>query len=343
MSILKVDKNGNNLFFQALEKAAVDKDKQSMEKCKIALQAFIDKPRKKSKLVKTKLTEKIQAFTVSTDLPFLTGEPFKHTHEENEYDMGYEMAFDNVPKVKGKRFWSWLTTQDALTVKKVPEGGRIDVVGASGDKVYFHCNKYGGALGWTYEAIEGREIMQLIRLARRFRSVQYETKSNIGYLLLQTAAASNPVTAYQTTGAGQLQNDILTINLAILTLTKRLKDKGYGDMANARVIIYAHRDLENRIGAALRATTNALATAGSSGQQITSRPIDIIYTYNSAISWDKPIVLVPKNGLMKMDYMLPTVMTDKQDILTLNIAQAVWADYGFGVGDTEQCQNFLMS
>jgi hypothetical protein len=342
MSILKVDKNGNNLFFNSLIKAAVEKDNTAREKCRVALQAFMNEPRTKQKTVVKKLAKNIQAMTVSTDLPFLTGESFSHVHAENNFDLGYERAYDNVPRIQGKRSWSWLGTTDGLTVKKVPEGGRIDVVGVHGDKMYFECDKYGGAIGWTYEAIEGREIMQLINLGKIFRNGEWETKANIGYTLLQAAAAKNTVIPYATSGTGQLQNDIITINSAIATLTKRLKDKGYGNMANARVIIYAHRDLEDRIGAAMRATTSALAAAGSVGVQITSRPIDIVYTYNSAITWDRPIVLVPGWGLQKMDYMLPTVFTDKQDILTLNIAQAVWADYGFGVGDTDQCQNFNM-
>lgn len=341
MSILKLDKQGNNLFFNELEKAVKYHDNKAKEKCKVALQAFMNEPRKIQKN-KTRISDKIQAFAVSTDFPFLTGESFNHVHQENNYDMGYEMAYDDVPKIKGKRFWSWLTTQDGLTIQKVPEGGRITVAGVSGDKIFFHCDKYGGAIGWTYESIEGREIMQMINLAKQFKNKYYETKSNIGYLLVQAAAAANAVTPYSTTGTGQLQNDIVTINTAILTLTQRLKDKGYGDMANARVVIFAHRDMESRIGAALRATTTALATAGNVGQQITSRPIDIVYTYNTSIRSDRPVVMLPKWGFQKMDYMLPTVFTDKQDILTLNIAQAVWGDYGFGVGDTDQAQNFLM-
>ena len=344
MSIVKVDDKGNNLFINALYKGFVDGDEVSKKQCAVALQAFMNEPRKiKAKVQALSDKIKIQGFTVSTDLPFLTGESFSKVHAENNFDLGYEQAYQNIPRIQGKRFWSWLVTTDALTFKKIPEGGRVDVVGVAGQKVFFECDKYGGAIGWTYEAIEGREIMQLINLAMIFRNRYYENKANIGYLLLQAAAAVNAVTAYQATGTGQLQNDIKTINQAIIDLTTRLLNKGYGDMANAGVIIFAHRNLESRIGAALRATTQAMATAGSSGEQITARPIRVIYTYNSAITANRPIVLLPGWGLQKMDYMLPTTFTDKQDILTLNVAQSVWGDYGFGIGDTDQVQNFLLS
>jgi hypothetical protein len=343
MSILtKTDKNGNNILLKTLVDAA-NGDQVAKEKFRIGMQAFMHEPRAQKIKIQA-LTDKIkiQGFSVSTDFPFLTGESFTHVHAENNYDLGFEEAFQDIPKVQGKRIWSSITTQDGLTFIKVPEGGRIAVVGLSGDKVFFQCDKFGGAIGWTYEAIEGREIMQMVNLANIFRNRYYENRANIGYTLLQAAAITNAVTPYATAGTGQLQNDILTINNAIYTLTFRLRNKGYGDMANMPVIIYANRILENRIGAALRATTANLAAVGASGQQITSRPMKVIYTYNTALAANRPIVLVPKWGFQKMDYMMPTTFTDKQDILTLNIAQSVWGDYGFGVADSEQAQNFIL-
>lgn len=344
MSILKTDDKGNNLFFQSLYDAAINEDKVKKQQCAIALQAFMNEPHKiKAKVQALSDKIKVQGFTVSSDLPFLTGESYNLVNAEQNFDLGYEEAFQDIPRVQGKRFWSYITTQNGLTFQKVPEGGRIAVVGVSGDKVFFQTDKYGGAIGWTYEAIEGREIMQLINLANIFRNRYFENKANIGYALLQAAAATNAVTPYDAVVDGQLRRDIRTINQAILTLTLRLLNKGYGDMANAPVIIYANRALEGRINAAMRASTDAMAAAAGGAQEITKRPIKIVYTYNTAIRADRPIVVLPKWGLQKMDYMMPTTYTDKQDILTLNIAQAVWGDYGFGVADTDQAQNLLLS
>lgn len=344
MSIIKTDDKGNNLFFQTLHDAAINNDKVKSKQCAIALQAFMNEPYKQKKVL-TPVNEKgkVQAFVVSSDLPFLTGESFNLTNAEQNFDLGYDEAFLNIPRIQGKRFWSYITTQNGLTFVKVPEGGRISVVGLSGDKVFFQTDKYGGAIGWTYEAIEGREIMQLISLANVFRNRHFENKANIGYALLQASAITNAVTAYDAVVDGQLRRDIRTINQAILTLTLRLLNKGYGDMANAGVVIYANRALEARINAAMRASTDAMSNVLGGAQAVTSRPIKIVYTYNTAIRADRPIVVLPKQGFQKMDYMLPTTFTDKQDILTLNIAQAVWSDYGFGVADTDQAQNFLLS
>jgi hypothetical protein len=346
MSITKTDKNGNNLYFDMLAKAA-DRENPDLEckkQCAIALQSFMNEPHKIKAKVQA-LTEKVkvQGMTVSTDLPFLTGESFNLVTASRNFDLGYEQAFQNIPRIQGKRFWSAIGVQNSLTFVKVPEGGKVVVAGITGDKVFFTCDKYGGAIGWTYEAIEGREIMQLVNLADIFRNKYFELKANIHYALLQTAAITNPVTPYDAGADGQLRRDIRTINQAILDLTTRLLNKGYGDMANAGVIIYANRSLEGRINAAMRASTDTMSNVLGGAQAVTTRPIQIIYTYNTAITAGRPIVLLPGWGLQRMDYMLPTTFTDKQDILSLNIAQAVWGDYGAGVADSEQCQNFLLS
>jgi hypothetical protein len=344
MILNKMDEKGNNIFFGLLQKAALDNDEKASAKCKVGLQAFMHEPLTQKAKIQA-LSEKIrtQAFTVSTDLPLLTGESFSLVNAEQNFDLGYEQAFQPIPRVQGKRYWSYITTQNGLTFIKVPEGGKIAVVGLSGDKVFFQTDKYGGAIGWTYEAIEGREIMQLVNLANIFRNRYYENKANIHYTLLQAAAATNAVTAYDAGADGQLRRDIRTINAAILTLTTRLLNKGYGDMANAGVIIYANRALEGRINAAMRASTDNMSNVTAGAEMITSRPIKIVYTYNTAIAANRPIVLLPGWGFQRMDYMMPTAFTDKQDILSLNIAQAVWGDYGAGVADTDQAQNFLLS
>jgi hypothetical protein len=338
------NKNGkkltDELFFDALYKAIIGNngrgDYNEISKTKAVVQSFLQKPR-------NILQKKIQAFTGSTDLPLLTGEPFVITVDQTAYDLGYEQAFAEVSPVKGKLFWTVIAGHNSLTFLKVPEGGRIVTAGKTGDRVTFQIDKYGGALGWTWEAIEGRETYSLIQDALIFRNRFYETKANVFYMLLQAAAATNAVTVYDTGTDGQLRRDIRTINQAIYDLTFRLRDKGYGDMANAPVIIYANRSLENRFKAAIRATTDAMATQQTGAEEITSRPVTVIYTYNQAITANRPIVCVPGITITRQDYMMPTTYTAPTDVLTLNGAQAVWAAYGGGIGDSEQCQNFLLT
>jgi hypothetical protein len=325
----------DELFFDSLHKAIIGNNGRG--DFKAVLQAFLQKPRKI-------LQKKIQAFTVSTDLPLLTGESFVITVDQAAYDLGYEQAFAEVPPVKGKLYWTVIAGHNSLTFMKVPEGGRIVTAGKTGDRVTFQVDKYGGALGWTWEAVEGRETYQLIQDAMIFRNRFYETKANVFYMLLQAAAISNAVTPYDTVVAdGQLRRDIRTINQAIYDLTIRLNGKGYGDMANMPVIIYANRSLENRIKAALRATTDAMATQLAGAEQITDRRVTVLYTYNTAITANRPIVCVPGITITRQDYMMPTTYTAPTDILTLNGAQAVWAAYAGGIGDSEQCQNFILS
>jgi hypothetical protein len=343
MIIDKRDKNGENIFFKTLINA-LNGDKTAKQQFQVGIQAFMSEPiTQKVKIQALTDKIKIQSFTVSTDLPFLTGESFNLTEAANVYDLGFEEAFQVVPKIQGKRFWSDIAIQNALGFVKVPEGGRISVVGLSGTKVFFMPDKFGGAIGWTYEAIEGREILQLIKLSRTFINRYYENRANIAYALLQAAAITNPITTYDPGADGELRRDMRTINQAMYDLTFRLRNKGYGDMASAPVIIYANPLREARINAALRASTSEMANVLGGAQQVNGRPKKVIYTYNAAITPNRPMMVFPGWGLSKMDYMLPTTFTDKQDILTLNIAQSVWGDYGFGIADTEQVQNFILT
>jgi hypothetical protein len=335
----------DGMFFDSFEKAIVGNggigDFNEMKKCKHILQGFMQRPQ-------MVLKKKIQAMTVSTDLPQIWGENFVVTVDQADYDLGYEQAFQDVPAVKGKNFWSVISGHTSVTFKKVPEGGKIQVDGKTGDKSYFYVDKYGGAIGWTWESVEFREVFNMLQEAMFFRNKYFENKANIYYGVLQAAAAVNAVTPYDVATDGQLRRDIKTINEAILALTLRLKDKGYGNMANTPVIIYASRALEGRINAALRASTDAMANGFTTGapmgaETVTGRPIRVIYTYNSNIAANRPLVVVPGITITKQDYMMPTTYTADTDYLSLNRAQSVWAAFGCGIGDSDQCQNFLLS
>lgn len=334
---------GDNVFFDNLFKAYKEKDVMLANKCMGVLQAFLNQPRKVIEGNVQAFNKKIQAISVSTDFPLMLGESFTITIGQDNFDLGYEQAFQDVPKTPGKNFWSVVAGATSLTFVKVPEGGKLVVNGKTGDKTYFFVDKYGGALGWTWEAEEFRDIFGMIQDATLFRNKFYSSKANIFYALLQAAAALTGVTAYDAGADGQLRRDIRTINQAIYDLTFPLRNKGYGDTANAGVIIYASRALENRINAALRASTDAMATQQTGAEQITSRPVRVIYTYNQAIAANRPIVVLPGITVTKQDYMMPTTFVGQQDILTLNKDVAVWAAYGGGIGDHEQCRNFLLS
>ena len=160
---------------------------------------------------------------------------------------------------------------------------------------------------------------------------------------MAVAAAGN-VTPYQGVAAdGQLRRDIQTINNAAYTLANRCRNKGYGEMAAVKLLMYANPLDRARIGAAKVATTNQTLGAGNTtvGQQVDWN-IDTIYTFNANISAGAPILVIPGQKLQRADVMQPTTYIAPKDPLTLNELQAVWAIYGAAVADTDQVQQFLL-
>jgi hypothetical protein len=256
--------------------------------------------------------------------------------------MGWEKAFRQVPLGKGQDSWEIYDVANSLTFVKVEEGQRIDVAGMTGTKTSAYVDYYGGALGWTDKMVRFRKVPAMIDKAQVFRNKFWANKGDNHYALIAAAAALN-VTAYQGAAAeGRARRDIQTINSAAFTLTDRLKDKGYGDMANAPLIMYANPFDEDRIEGAFRVVSNALVSTNGISEQITARRITRVYTYNTNVVSGSPILVLPGQKSQKADAMQPTVYNQEQDALTLNKLQAVWAIYGAIMADTDQAQQLTL-
>jgi hypothetical protein len=337
---IKFCEDFSNFYIKCKEKNQIDINEE--KKFKTALQAFVMEPVQAYKNRVKLLKKKIQAVGVSTDFEILTKDSFNITIESDNFDMGYEKAFRQVVLGERQDSWEIYNVANSLTFVKVEEGQRIEVAGLSGTNVLASVDYYGGAIGWTDKMIRYRKVPAMIEMAEVFRNKFWSNKADNHYALLAAAAALN-VTPYAGAAAdGQLQRDIQTINLAAFTLTDRLKDKGFGDMANAPLIMYANPRDKDRIGAAFRVTTASLATAGRTGDMI-GYNIDVIYTFNSNITAGSPILVLPGKKIQKADGMQPTVFNQEQDILTLNRVQAVWAIYGAIVSDTDQAEQLSLS
>lgn len=315
-------------------------DKTKEHKLKIAMQAFLYEP-------KIKLKSKIQAqnhgVTVSTDFSQITKDSFNVTLQTDNFDMGYEQAFKTVPVAKGQDQWEIYDVSNSVNFGQIQEGQRLDVAGMEGSLTRGTVHYYGGAIGWTDAWIRFRKVAAMIDKAEIFRNKFWSNKANNFYSLLAAAAALNVTPTRGEAGDGQTRQDVRTINRAVFVLTNRLKDKGYGNMANAPVIMYANPNDEERIEAAFRATTNALLAIANRGEQITARRVTRIYTYNSNIVSGFPIVVVPGNKIQKAEVMAPTTYNQEQDILTLNRVQAVWAIYGGIIADSDQVETITLA
>jgi hypothetical protein len=321
-----------------VKKAWDSRDKKMASQINVALNAFVTEP-------KRILKKKIQAIGagVSTDFEMLTTNAFNVTVQEDNFDLGYEKAFRVVPKDPDKDFWEIYDVENALEFRRVQEGQRIPVEGLTGDLVRASVDYYGGSLGWTDKMIRYRKVAAMVDKAMNFRNKFWTNKANNHYLLLAVAAAGN-VTAYQGVQAdGQLRRDIQTINRASFNLTNRNIDKGYGDMANRKLLMYANPLDRARIEAAKVATTNqTLGTGNGTVGQKLDWPIETIYTYNANIDAGSPLLVIPGQKLQRVDDMQPTTYTAPKDPLTLNELQAVWAIYGAAVADTDQLETVTL-
>lgn len=332
MPVLSITKD-DKLFCDHLQAHA---DPVKAEQSRIALQAFVTEPKRIIKKQIQAFRKQIQSFGVSTDFTLMTTNAFNVIVEEDNFDLGWQQAFREVPKDADKDHWEIGTVTNGITFKKVAEGQRIEMDKLSGTKELVYVDYYGGAIGFTDRMIRYRLLAQMVDKAMAFRNKFWANKADNHYALISTAASGN-VIAWQGAAADiRVQRDVLTINQGAFTIGNVNKDKGYGDMANAPLLMYANPFDEDRIEAAFRVTTNFLASGQQSGTSITRRPIVRIYTYNSQISAGSPLLVLPGRKAQMHEDMAPTTYVAPTDILTLNKAQAVWSIYGAGIGDTDQ-------
>jgi len=330
--------NDDMQLIDAIQKAQKSGDVNLGNQIKVALSAFLCEPQKVVK-------KKIQAIGVgvSTDFEMVTTNAFNVTIQEDNFDLGYEKAFRTVPKDPDKDFWEICDVDNDLAFRLVEEGQRIPVEGMTGQLVQAYVNYYGGALGWTDRMIRYRKVAAMVDKAMIFRNRFWTNKANNHYLLLAIAAAGT-ITAWAGVGAdGQLRRDIQTLNLAAYTVANRNRNKGYGDTANARLILYANPLDRARIEAAKVALTNTtLGTGNGTVGQRLDWVLETIYTFNANIDAGAPIMVLPGNRLQRVDDMAPTTFLKPKDPLTLNEMQAVWAIYGAAVADVDQCQQVTL-
>ncbi len=329
-------------FFDTLT-AGLDKgDVRALTMCAVALQAFLQKPRNEMQR-KIQALRKIQGIAaVSTDFAKLVSDAFNVTIGAQNFDLGYQQSFKDVPLATGQDTWDIYDVQNGLTFRLVPEGDRIQVDGLSGSLVTAHVDYYGGALGWTDKMIRYRKVAAMVDMAMIFRNRFWSNKADNHYLLLATAAALNVTTWQGLVADTELRRDILTINQAAYTLANRCRNKGYGDTAQMQMVLYANPIGRARLLAAFAATSSNFQGAVSLGAFVNWN-VTPIFTFNANMPANAAILVLPGNKIQAAEDMPPTTFTAPKDPLTLNELQSVWSIYGAVVADTDQCEqlNFV--
>lgn len=274
----------------------------------------------------------IQAFSGAADLPKLTENSFSTTQEADQPDLGWQRAFKTVTLGDTDLAWEIPTVDKSITFELIPEGAKVKIQSLKGDTVTIKIQKYGAGLGVTWEMVRGRKLYQFAQKLELARSAMYELWANIHYGILQTAGATNTL-VYQA-GTTQIEKDIATINAAALKIATDNKDKQYGDLANARMLMYAPLAMRPRMISALGATAAQL-NPSKAAPQVVSQPIEPIFTLNSKLLATKFLLVLPGRSIQN-GIVLQEASFSRQEIESLSEVRTYWTAFGAGIGNAKQ-------
>lgn len=304
-----------------------------------AIQAFIHGLSVEDPKIKDR---KIQAFWGSSDLPVVTKDVFKVFNQVPNYDLLWQEAFQGVTLKQGELSWEVDTLTSGVSFKLIPEGGKVEFHKFDGTQVTVSIQKYGAGTGVTWETIEGRKLYKFVQQMEQVRAALYTLWANIHYGLLATAGATNQITWQGIVTQSQLDRDIQTINAGYVAIGNAVKDSGYGDVANARMLLYGNTNLKARWNRALRATdrdktaasSGVAATAGDSGE-LMEYNVEPRFSYNSNLPANKGLLVLPGHKIQNSVY-LNELGLSRKEIESLNELRTYWTAFGAVVADNDQ-------
>ncbi len=301
-----------------------------------AIQCFMQ-----SVAIKDKNEKIIQAFSGSSDLPILTKDVFNVTQVMPIFDTYWQESYKGIPLRKGQLAWEIVDVQAGFAFSIVPEGGKVKFYGISGTTVPAKIQKYGMGTEVTWEMVEGRKLYAFVDMLGQVRAKLNNLWADTHYGLLATASLEEQISWLGVTTDPIVERDIATINKGYETIGSACKEKGYGDTANAPMILYASPLLKSRIMQAFRATSTDIirgrqvgASSSVSGQVIEYNVMPR-FTWNSNISANKALLVLPGNKIQNSVYLRELGLGEK-DIETLSELRTYWTAFGAIVGDSDQ-------
>ncbi len=253
-----------------------------------------------------------------------------------EIDNGYEQFFASRDfagtRAPGFRLRD---ITSGLSFSKRPEGGRARIYSVSGTEIFIPFNTYGGGLEFDQAWFQDQEWWMIEDTAAEFRSAWFRDKATIFYTLIGAIGSGQNV-AYDTTGANQLEKDIITINTAAAALLTTLRTSGYAVTPSTPVRILSPIQLRPRLQRALAAQA---ITPASAGAFITVEyNVGAVYSLNvlnaGAASTDKWYMAVP--GLKnKIGEKMPLTVLTQFNIEAFTTTSVGWGRFA-GYLNSEQ-------
>ena len=291
----------------------------------------------------------IQAFTGSSALPMLTKDVFNVTQAVPQYDTLWQAAFRGIPLRKGQLAWEIADVSSGFTIELIPEGGKAKFYGISGDKETVFVYKYGAGLGITWETIEGRKLYAFVDQMMQARARIYELWANTHYGLLDTAAGLNVIAWVGAATDPVIDRDIATINAGYVSIGAACRNKGYGDVANVPMLLFAPPTRKARIMQCMRATSadmirgrHAAAATGAFAGQTIEYNIQPFFSWNGNITAASAIMVLPGQKAQNAMYMQELGLSEK-DIETLSELRTYWTAFGAVVGDSDQMARITLT
>lgn len=278
----------------------------------------------------------VQAFTGSTDLVEITTNVWNAFQETPNFDMFWQEAFRAVPLRKGQLTWTIGNVVSGVALQILEEGEKVNYAKITGTSVTGTVELYGSGLEMSWRTIEGRDLAGFYNAMLDFRNKRMKEYADIHYALLAAASLSNPVAWAGVVTDTTISRDIETINAGYNEIGTNCKDLGFGDTANARMIMYASPLLRNRLNAAFRATAADVVRSGTAqGTTLIDSNVDIRYSYNSAIPANKAVMVLPGNKIQNAIYMQEKSF-ERQNPDNLNWLKSSFTAFGGTVGEVAQ-------
>ena len=286
----------------------------------------------------TPLDEKkaIQAFTGSTDLTRITTNVWNAFQETPNHDMFWQEAFRAVPLRKGQLEWTIGTVTSGVAIRILEEGEKVEYAKITGTEVKGSVDLYGSGLEISWRTMEGRDLAGFYNAMLDFRNIRMREYADVHYGLLATAGLGTAIAWQGAASDKTIDRDIQTINVGYNTIGDNNKGKGFGDTANARMILYASPLLRQRLNAAMRATSADVVRGNNQGQTLMDSNIDIRYTYNPFIPSNKAILVLPGNKIQNSVYMQEQSF-ERVNPDNLSWLKSSFTAFGAIVGETQQC------
>jgi hypothetical protein len=254
--------------------------------------------------------------------------------EEETFDMGWNMIFDEQP-LNGLEFFEIMTVTGDIEFKIIPEGDSIQYYGHADSGELIRTKMYGAGYAYMRQWLLTRKWALLEDGIRKLRDAAFRKMAQYHYALIEAVSAGQNVNWQATTvDSGNplytATRDSNTFDFAALKIINDCKDKGYGELQNQTFVLLHDFNFTKRIKEAFALTLENFA--GSPNKTFYNfMPISTTMLADPT----KVYVILPKNKIQTANLLqLSAYNQFNQNNFRYDIAN--WMGFGGAIADEEQ-------